>query len=168
MGFRYEEVADRAGVNKASVYRNWPQRSELAIEALSHRADQQVPFADTGDLRADLIQFLVTLAAELDTPLGRALAVAAQSREHEAVTRTVHGVYERRLDLVRVRLERAAERGELPPVDPLFFAQLISGPMHPFPGRTDVPFGHAEAERLTDVVLAGIRATGADRLREVR
>ncbi|MFI0805384.1 TetR/AcrR family transcriptional regulator [Amycolatopsis lurida] len=72
-GFRYEEVADRAGVHKTSIYRNWPERDELVIEALSRHADRQVPFADTVDLRADLVEFLLTLAGELETPVGRAL-----------------------------------------------------------------------------------------------
>jgi AcrR family transcriptional regulator len=78
-GFTYDEVAERAGVHKTSVYRNWPNRDDLVIEALSRHADQQVPFADTGDLRADLVEFLLALAAELETSIGRALVNALQS-----------------------------------------------------------------------------------------
>ena len=159
LGFKYEEVAERAGVHKTSVYRNWPDRDDLVIEALSRHADRQVPFADTGDLRADLVEFLLALAAELDTSIGRALVNAVQSHECEAVSRTVRGVFDQRLETVRTRLERAVERGELPPVDPLFFAQLVSGPVHLHRTTVDTTFDRPEAERIADVVLAGIRAT---------
>lgn len=158
-GFKYEEVADRAGVHKTSIYRNWPDRDDLVIEALSRHADQQVPFADTGDLRTDLVKFLLTLAAELETSIGRALVNAVQSHERAVVSRTVRGVFDQRVEVIRARLERAAERGELPPVDPHFFAHLVSGPVHLHRSSGDSTFGRAEAERITDVVLAGIRVT---------
>lgn len=158
-GFRYEEVAQRAGVHKTSVYRNWPDRDELVIEALTRHAAREVPLDDTGDLRADLVEFLLTLAAELDTPVGRALVTAVYGRERETIARTVRGVFDRRLEPVRARLERAAERGELPQTDPVFFAHLVSGPVHLYLSRGDLTFGRADAERITDVVLAGIKAT---------
>jgi len=94
-GFRYEEVAERAGVHKTSVYRNWPDRDELIIEALTRHAGREVPLADTGDLRADLVEFLLALAAELTTPVGRALVSAVHNREREAVVRTVRGGLDR-------------------------------------------------------------------------
>jgi hypothetical protein len=46
-----------------------------------------------------------------------------------AVNQTIRGVLDRRLELVRARLDRAVERGELQPVDPVFFAQMVSGPV---------------------------------------
>ncbi|KFU75289.1 DNA-binding transcriptional regulator, AcrR family [Amycolatopsis lurida] len=159
--FKYEEVADRAGVHKTSVYRNWPDRNDLVIEALSRHADQQIPLADTGDLRTDVADFLLALAAELETPFGRALVNAVQSREYEEVTSTIRGVFDRRLATLRSRLERATLRGELPPVDPLFFTHMISGPVHLYRNRADLTFSRLEAERITDVVLAGIRATAS-------
>lgn len=160
-GFRYEEVAERAGVNKTSVYRNWPDRDELVVEALARYAELEAPLADTGDLRADLVEFLLALAQRLATAEGRALVSAMHNRESERVARTVRAVFDRRLELVRARLDRAAEAGELPPVDPLFFAHLVSGPVHLHRTRGDRVFGRTEAERIVDVVLAGLRATAA-------
>lgn len=158
-GFRYEEVAERAGVHKTSVYRNWPDRDELAVEAMSQYAHREVPFPDTGDLRTDLVEFLLGLTAELDTSFGRAVLSAVYSRECEAVARAVHGVLDQRMELVRVRLERATERGELPPIDTSFFVQLVFGPVHLYRNLGYFTFGRAEAERVVDVVIAGIKAT---------
>ena len=51
------------------------------------------------------------------------------------------------------------ERGELPPVDYALFGEMISGPVHLIVNRGLRPFTRADAERIVDVVLAGIRAT---------
>ncbi|MBL7255995.1 TetR/AcrR family transcriptional regulator [Paractinoplanes lichenicola] len=161
-GFRYEEVAERAGVHRASVYRNWPDRDELVVEALAQYAARQVPFPDTGDLRADLVEFLLGQAAELAEPVGRALENAVSNSESEAVKRTVRRVLDRRLETVRTRLERATDRDELQAVDPLFFAHLVAGPAH-LAHMHGVAYGRAEAERTADVVLAGLRATSTTR-----
>jgi AcrR family transcriptional regulator len=158
-GFRYEEVAERAGTHKTSVYRNWPDRDELVVEALARYAEHEVPFTNTGNLRDDLVEFLLTLAAGLDAPEGRALTSAMRNHESDVVAKTARDVLDRRLELVRHRLEQATEAGELPSVDPLFFAHLVGGPVHLYLARGDGSFGRAEAERITDVVIAGIKAT---------
>src|SRR6185437_11155783 len=46
-----EEVAARAGVGKTTIYRRWPSKGLLALDAfvISFRAEQPLP--DTGSLR---------------------------------------------------------------------------------------------------------------------
>lgn len=61
-GFRYEEVAELAGVHRTSVYRNWPDREELVTEALLQYAEDLASIADTGDLHRDLVDYLMALA----------------------------------------------------------------------------------------------------------
>ncbi len=51
--FRYEDVAESAGVNKTSVYRNWPDREALVVESLIHYAEDLASIADTGDIEQD-------------------------------------------------------------------------------------------------------------------
>lgn len=53
----------------------------------------------------------------------------------------------------------AIDRGELPPVDISLLGEMISGPVHLIVNRGIRPFTRADAERIVDVVLAGIRAT---------
>ncbi|PRY44485.1 TetR/AcrR family transcriptional regulator [Umezawaea tangerina] len=159
-GFRYEEVAELAGVHKMSVYRNWPDRDVLVGEALMGVAEEMAPLADTGDLRQDLVDFLVAMATSLADPWGRALMHAIQSSPESAeVRRTVDTVIDRRVDLLRRRLDSAVGLGQLPPVDAQLLADLLSGPVHLQVGRDQRPFTRADAERITDVVLAGVRAT---------
>ncbi|MHA6620244.1 TetR/AcrR family transcriptional regulator [Pseudonocardia sp. DLS-67] len=158
-GFRYEEVAELAGVHKTSVYRNWPDREELVVEALLRYVDDLGSVADTGELRRDLVDFLMVLAEGLGRPTVRALELAIQpTQESPAVRRAATRILEERAATVRRRLDLAVERGELPPVDHSMLGEMISGPVHLIVNRGIRPFTRADAERIVDVVLAGIRA----------
>src|SRR5712692_2143971 len=50
-----EEVACRAGVGKATIYRRWPSRGALALDVFLAEFQQQQPLPDTGTLRGDLL-----------------------------------------------------------------------------------------------------------------
>lgn len=156
---RYEEVAELAGVHKTSVYRNWPDRDELVTAALL-RYSGTVELEDTGDLRHDLVNYLVALADLLSTTTGRAMQRAIQSaREHPEVALPVNRIFEQRVAALQQVVDHAVVRGELPPVDGCFLAEMLTGPVHLYVSRGLHPFTRAEAERIADVVLAGLRHT---------
>lgn len=67
-----ERVAARAHASKASLYRRWPSRAELVVDALRHNLPDFGPAPDTGDLRADLIALFRAIAADMAGPLGEA------------------------------------------------------------------------------------------------
>lgn len=158
-GLRYEEVADLAGVHKTSVYRNWPHREELVNAALLQYASS-VELGDTGDLRHDLVDYLVGLADLLSTTTGRAMQRAIQDAgENPEVALPVNRIFEQRLARLQQVVDRAVARGELPPVDGYFLAEMLTGPVHLYVSRGLHPFTRTEAERITDVVLAGLRHT---------
>ncbi|MHA6622476.1 TetR/AcrR family transcriptional regulator [Pseudonocardia sp. DLS-67] len=159
VGFRYEEVAEVAGVHKTSVYRNWPDREELVVEALLQYVDDFGSVADTGELRADLVSFLMILAEGLGRPTVRALELATQATdESPAVRRAATRILDERGAAMRRRVDLAIDRGELPPVDCSLLGEMITGPVRLIVNRGLRPFTHADAERIVDVVLAGIRA----------
>lgn len=160
-GFRYEDVAAAAGVHRASVYRNWPDREELVVEALLRYAEDLASVADTGDIRRDLVDFLVALAAGLETPFGRTLERAIQPARRDATIRALAKVLDVRVAAMQQRVDAAVSRGELPPVDSSFLGEMISGPVHLIVNRGMRSFSRPDAERIVDVVLAGIQATAA-------
>jgi len=51
-------IAERAGVGKQTIYRWWPSKSAVLLDAMIHRAQQVAPAPDSGDLHTDLRQFL--------------------------------------------------------------------------------------------------------------
>ncbi|MCV7279826.1 TetR/AcrR family transcriptional regulator C-terminal ligand-binding domain-containing protein [Mycolicibacterium flavescens] len=163
-GFRYEEVAELAGVHRTSVYRNWPDREKLVAAALLQYAEDLASIADTGDLRKDLVDYLVRIATGLQTPFGRALESAMQlTDDSPAVRQTVALILEERGAALRRRVATAVDRGELPKVDSVFLGEMLAGPTRLVVNRGGRTFTRADAERIVDVVLAGIRATASER-----
>ncbi|MFY1668781.1 TetR/AcrR family transcriptional regulator [Plantactinospora sp. WMMB334] len=162
-GLRYEEIAELAGVNKNSVYRNWPDRIELVSDALLQHAGDSAPLHDTGNLRRDLVDFLMALSERLSSPIDRALlqATIAAPRNTD-LDKALRAAYDQRLATVRRRFDNAAEKGEIPPVDSYFFTELLSGPVFLYINRRRHPFNREVAEKIVDIVLAGIHATTPD------
>jgi AcrR family transcriptional regulator len=65
-GVSVDEVSRRSGVSKTTIYRHWPSRSALLLEACSKIGNEPVA-PDTGSLKGDLSALLVHLAHELQT-----------------------------------------------------------------------------------------------------
>ena len=156
-GFRYEDVAEIAGVHKTSVYRNWPDREELVVEALLRYAEDLATVADTGDIHRDLVDFLLALAGGLATPFGRTLERALQPGDRSDIA-ALTKILDQRVAALQRRVDTAVDRGEIPPVDSAFLGEMISGPVHLIVNRGTRPFTRSDAERIVGVVLAGIRA----------
>jgi len=98
-GLRVERVAQRAEVNKTSIYRRWPTREALVAAALKtvHKAVAREA-GDRGSLRADLEALALSVAALLASPLGLALTRSAVSGAEALAAKS------------RTRLERQASR----------------------------------------------------------
>jgi AcrR family transcriptional regulator len=52
------DITQRAGVGKQTIYRWWPSKSAVLLEAMVGRAQAVAPVRNTGDLRGDLYQLL--------------------------------------------------------------------------------------------------------------
>jgi AcrR family transcriptional regulator len=158
-----DAVAERAGVSKATIYRWWPTKQTLALEALYHEWDttQSAP-PDTGLLRADLLALLRPWIRRVrEQPYGRVVASlvtevhtdADFAREYQA-----RFVEPRRAPARRV-LERAIERGELPPgTDVELALDLIYGPLFHRLLHVHAPLTDRFVQSVVDTVLAGLGA----------
>src|SRR4051812_24675840 len=63
-GVSVDEVAKRSGVAKTTIYRHWPSRSALLLDACSNLGTKaQVP--DTGTLKGDLTVLATYMAGRL-------------------------------------------------------------------------------------------------------
>src|SRR5437879_8491674 len=72
-GFSMEAVARRSGVHKTTVYRRWPTRDALVIDALDSRSDRHSPIPCTGSLRVDLRVFAEDVFTKLSSQQGKAM-----------------------------------------------------------------------------------------------
>jgi AcrR family transcriptional regulator len=125
-----EGVASRAGVGKATIYRRWPSKLPLVVEAFG-----QLPGfedVDTGDLAGDLNTMLRGYLKVFNaTPLSAVLPSLAGERTHNPELSQLFDPVskDRRKPLVRA-FERAVERGEISPeLDLDLAADLVVGPI---------------------------------------
>jgi len=156
-----ERVAARAGAGKASIYRRWSSRYDLATEAIESLGLQVATFADHGSLEADILAFLVRLRAVLRHPLARRIlpdlhAEAARSPEMRAINGRVAG--ERRRHAAAF-LDRAVARGELPPtLDRELVLDLIPAPLYWRMVVTNSTPSREELGRMAVAIASGVRA----------
>jgi len=126
-----EAIAARAGVGKQTIYRWWPSKADVLLEAGAARADLQVPVTDHGSYRGDLRAFLEASYALGNQPrfaaLLRALMAEAQL-DLEFGMRFRAAFLERRREALAVITGRARERGDLPGrPDPETVADIVFG-----------------------------------------
>jgi AcrR family transcriptional regulator len=152
-----EAIAQRAGVSKQTVYRWWPTKSAILLEALNEAAAAIAPAPDSGSLETDLRIFLrrtVAGAAGPNTRLLAALMAEAQLDEDFAeVFRT--GFLARRRQVLVELLERGCSRGELArEVDSAFLAELVFATLWYRILARNRPLDRGFADQLTATVLS--------------
>jgi AcrR family transcriptional regulator len=155
-GLTIEGIAARAGVGKQTIYRWWPAKADVLLEAGAAKADLQVPVTDHGSYRADLRAFLEASYAMGNQPqfagLLRALMAEAQL-DPEFGKRFRAGFLERRREALAVITGRARERGDLPDrPDPETVADIVFGTIWYRILATRQPFDGGLADDLIDVL----------------
>jgi AcrR family transcriptional regulator len=112
-----EGIAARAGAGKQTVYRWWPTKADVLMEALALKADLGVSVADQGSFEADLGVFLRDSAVLLEhpgvVPVLRSLMSEAQ-RDPDFRRRFQEGFLGKRRAAVETLVSRASERGDKP------------------------------------------------------
>jgi AcrR family transcriptional regulator len=116
-GLTIEGIAARSGAGKQTIYRWWPGKADVLLDALAEKADLHVPVSDEGSFAADLRTFLGgTFRLGRDprvTDVLRALMAHAQLDTDFRDRFRASFLYRRR-DALATVLHRAQARGELP------------------------------------------------------
>jgi AcrR family transcriptional regulator len=157
-----EGIAREAGVSKQTLYRWWPTKAAIVLEALNEGAAKIAPSLDTGSFRADLRVFLrrsVSGASGANARLLAGLMAAAQLDEAFAVSFR-SGFLARRRQALRELLERGRDRGELAASADLdFLVELVFATLWYRILAHNKPLNRRFADQLTDTLLA---LAGAD------
>lgn len=155
---RVEDVANRAGVARGTIYLRWPLKEELVMDALTRAADATVPIPDTGSVKGDLVALALSSAHSLRaTPLGRIFQLligeAALTPSYADRLVTLHA-HRRRQSLEIVR--RAIDRGELSEkTDADLLLDLVVGSVFERAVIARMPVTLKIAEAIVDKVLHG-------------
>jgi len=118
-GMTMDMVAVRAKAGKATLYRRWPSKAELLIDAVAGMKRSQVDLdrlPDTGTLRGDLVglikpQSIIEAQHKLKVMAGLTSLLSHDPRLADAVNAAIHEPW---VDAYRVLFQRAVDRGEIP------------------------------------------------------
>jgi AcrR family transcriptional regulator len=160
-GVSMDEVADHAGVSKATIYRWWPSKETLALDALYHQWDTFRPsLPDTGSLRGDLLALVRPWVRRArKRPYARVVAALVEETHTDPEFAKLY--HERfvnpRRDPARAVLERAIERDEIPEdTDVELALDLLYGPLFHRLLHAHAPLSDRFVEGVVDATLAAI------------
>ncbi|HEV3357531.1 MAG TPA: TetR/AcrR family transcriptional regulator [Pseudonocardiaceae bacterium] len=163
-----DEVAERAGSAKTTLYRRWPTKDHLILSVIAQmQGDVSIP--DSGDLRADLRYYLKAVAGGLDgmrkagrgedaddRSAGLVGELAGVAARHRDLGELVRSVFERRNAVAIGLLTSTTERGALrADVDPVVLLDQLIGPIYYRVLVTGAPIDTDYIEALIDGALLG-------------
>jgi AcrR family transcriptional regulator len=161
-GFTIEGLAARAGVGKTTIYRWWPSRGAVALDAFLSAVEPQVPYPDTDDFATALRgQVLALVRVFRDTPAGRVVrAILAEAQADQDLAEAFRARWlESRRATGRAVFRRAQEAGQLRQDLEIETAiDLVYGAVY-FRLMTDhQPLSDEFAGHLTDYAIRGLGA----------
>jgi AcrR family transcriptional regulator len=157
-----EDIAARARVSKASIYRRWPSKGTLAFDAFMTQFLDTQPLPDTGRLDDDLRTALRNWVRTVDgTTAGRTLRglIAEVQRDPELATAWREGFVEPVRAGHLTMTERAAVRGELgPDADADLLLDLLFGPAYHRLLQGHLPLDDVFITGVVDAITAAVEA----------
>ena len=156
-----EAIAKRAGVGKQTIYRWWPSKGAVALEALGESLATVTDFPDSGDIVEDLRTQMKGVTQLLgSTDVGRVyqgLLAAAQcdpalSRAH------LDQIIEPATVAGHARIARAQDRGELrTDADPQEIIDLLYGAIYYRLLLHTRPLAPEQIDAALDIAFKGLR-----------
>jgi AcrR family transcriptional regulator len=155
-----EAIAARAGVSKVTIYKWWPTRGAVAVDAYFHRSEPTNTIEDTGDLACDLTN---QLAKMIDAFAGRPGVVMAeligQAQTDPNLAETLRSRWLKpRRDEAAAVLQRSIDRGEIrPDVDIRALMDQLFAPIYYRLTMQHEPLDEMLARTLVRTLLDGVR-----------
>jgi AcrR family transcriptional regulator len=127
----FSNVAERAGVERSTLYRRYPDRMDMIIDTWMARGEAEL-MPNVGDSFAeDLRSLLRKIADLLETPIGPALLTFAAELRKRSGTDYSRTFFDRRMAHFGPMFDAAVERGELARnVDRETLFSFAAGPMY--------------------------------------
>lgn len=165
-----EDVALRAGVGKATIYRWWQSKGTLAFNAFSAQFLARQPLPNTGSLHGDFLAALRGwIRSVKGTPTGQTLVelVAEVQRDPALAAMWRERFIGPVRDHHRIMVERSIGRGEIPAGTNTEIAlDLLFGPAYHRLLQTHLPLTDRFAREVVDIVVGGLIAPVANTARD--
>ncbi|MCW2850156.1 MAG: transcriptional regulator, TetR family [Marmoricola sp.] len=156
-----DEVATSAGVGKATVYRRWARKEDLAVAAMEQLYRSEMPTPDTGSIREDLRQAYASALTFINSATGTdyVRTTIKESMRDDRIATLYREAAERTEASSMVMFDRAIARGEVRPDIPKHIAVQLMGGIIAMRATTGQPMpGMEDLDQMVDFVLQGIRA----------
>jgi AcrR family transcriptional regulator len=154
-----EEIARKAGVGKATIYKWWPSKAYVALDAFLRKMNRMVPNPDTGSAETDLKEQLQYLIAFYTSPTGRIYGqfLAEAQSDTDFATLFRERFIKPRREIVGVIFDRAVLRGEIDhSLDRELILDLIYGPVIYRLLVIRAPFERQRADAMISALFRGI------------
>ena len=155
-----EEVAARAGVGKATIYRRWPSRGALALDAFLTEFQSQLTLPHTGRFREDLRAAVKSwVRAVATTRAGRMLAglIAEAQRDPDLAVAWRARVFNPLREQHRALVDQAIRRGDLPAgTDADLVLDLVFGSAYHRLLHGHLPLDERFVTQAVDLVVDGL------------
>lgn len=157
-----DAIAESSGAGKATIYRWWPNKTAVLIEAFRERIARELPFPDTGDFRQDVRQLLQNFTEIIYRgrrgKVFRAFIAGAQADPEIAKAYRESWIAPRRAEARKI-FERYIAAGIADSsLDPDLAVEMVFSPLY---YRLLTGWGEITPEyldRLTDTALCGLLA----------
>jgi AcrR family transcriptional regulator len=158
-GLCIEKVAAKAGVGKATIYRRWPGKEDLLLDALA-ALKSPLPQPRGESVRDDLVDLMETMAADYADPRRArefALLLGEGAKFPRLMARYTETVVEPRRDVIRSVLRRGVASGELrPDVDLEVALFMLTGAIIGRGKHQPEGVSAGYARRVVDELLTGL------------
>jgi AcrR family transcriptional regulator len=155
-----EAIAARAGVSKVTIYKWWPTRGAVAIDAYFHRYQQTIAFEDSGDVAHDLTVQIQALVEAFRGRAGQVMAeLIGQAQSDDALAEMLRERWiQPRREMTGMVLRRAIDRGQIrPDTDIDILMDQLYAPLYYRITVRHQPLGEALAPALVRTTLDGVR-----------
>ncbi len=128
-----EAIAARAGVGKATVYRWWPDKGALVVDAFASSAEDELHFPDSGSVYKDMTLQMNQFLAILRSRRGRVVSavIAGGQSDPDLMQAFRERFLKPRRQEAYQTLRRGIERGELPGnLDPDLLLDILYGAIY--------------------------------------
>lgn len=154
-----DAIAQRAGTSKATIYRWWPNKVAVVIDAFTKTVAPALPFHDAGTLEEYVTANLRLFAKAVSGRNGRLLAAVIAAAQHDPDVEQAfldHWIKPRRT-VVRKAMQRFQDAGQIPPdFDVEQLLDAMYGPLHFLLVVRHNKLSAGYAEKLASILLRGI------------